>query len=60
MPDLRDVENPLAVQKGDVVEVPIPLSSPTFVTGLIGAGARWASVDQRFATNLNPEQMNWP
>ncbi len=40
VPDLRDVENPLTVQKGDLVVVPIPLSSPTFGTGLIGAGAR--------------------
>ncbi len=39
VPDLRDVENPLTVQKGDFVVVPIPMSSPTFGTGLIGAGA---------------------
>ena len=39
VPDLRDVETPLTAQKGDLVVVPIPMSSPTFGTGLIGAGA---------------------
>jgi len=42
VPDLRDVEHPLTVltvQKGDFVVVPIPMSSPTFGAGLIGAGA---------------------
>jgi hypothetical protein len=39
VPDLRDVEHPLTAQKGDLVVVPIPMSSPTFGTGLIGAGA---------------------
>jgi hypothetical protein len=39
VPDLRGVDNPLTVQKGDLVAVPIPMSSPTFGTGLIAAGA---------------------
>jgi hypothetical protein len=39
VPDLRDVEHPLTVQKGDFVVVPIPMSDPTFGTGLIGAAA---------------------
>jgi hypothetical protein len=39
VPDLRDVENPLTAQKGDFVAVPIPMSSPTFGTGLSAAGA---------------------
>ena len=39
VPDLREDEAPLTVQKGDFVAVPIPLSDPTLGTGLIGAAA---------------------
>ncbi len=39
VPDVRDDESQLTVQKGDIVAVPIPMSSPTFGTGLIVAGA---------------------
>lgn len=37
--DIRDDETALKVQKGDLVVVPIPMSSPTFGTGLILGGA---------------------
>ena len=39
VPDLRDEDNRLIVQKGDLVVVPIPMSSPTFGTGLIVGAA---------------------
>jgi hypothetical protein len=39
LPDIRDDETVLKVQKGDLVVVPIPMSSPTFGTGLILGGA---------------------
>jgi outer membrane protein assembly factor BamA len=39
LPDIRDEEAPLKVQKGDFVVVPIPMSNPTFGTGLILGGA---------------------
>ncbi len=39
VPDLRDEKNRLIVQKGDFVAVPIPMSSPTFGTGLIVGAA---------------------
>jgi hypothetical protein len=39
LPDIRDEEAPLAVQKGDFVIVPIPMSNPTFGAGLIVGGA---------------------
>jgi len=39
VPDLREEEAPLTVQKGDFVAVPIPMSDPTLGTGLIGAAA---------------------
>lgn len=39
IPDLREEEVPLKVQSGDFVIVPIPISSPTFDTGLILGGA---------------------
>ncbi len=35
VPDLREEEAPLKVQSGDFVVVPIPISNPTFDTGLI-------------------------
>lgn len=37
--DVRDVKTPLTYQKGDIVVVPIPLSNPTFGTGVIVGGA---------------------
>jgi len=39
VPDVRDDESQLTVQKGDFVVVPIPMSSPTFGTGLIVGAA---------------------
>ena len=39
VPDIRDDETALKIQKGDLVVVPIPLSNPTFGTGLILGGA---------------------
>ena len=39
LPDIRDEETPLKVQKGDFVVVPIPMSNPTFGAGLILGGA---------------------
>ena len=39
IPDLRDEETPLKVQRGDFVVVPIPMSNPTFGAGLILGGA---------------------
>jgi hypothetical protein len=39
IPDLRDENTKLKFQKGDFVVVPIPMSSPTFGTGLIVGGA---------------------
>jgi hypothetical protein len=39
VPDVRDDESKITVQKGDFVVFPIPLSSPTFGTGLIIGGA---------------------
>ena len=39
VPDLREADNALLAQKGDLVADPIPLSSPTFGTGLVAAGA---------------------
>ncbi len=39
VPDIRNEENPLIVQKGDFVAVPIPMSSPTFGTGLVAGAA---------------------
>jgi len=39
VPDLRDEQVPLKAQRGDFVVVPIPISSPTFGTGLVAAGA---------------------
>jgi hypothetical protein len=39
IPDLRDEEMRLKVQRGDIVAVPIPMSSPTFGTGLIVGSA---------------------
>jgi hypothetical protein len=39
VPDIRDDETPLKIQKGDFVAVPIPMSSPTFGTGLIVGAA---------------------
>jgi hypothetical protein len=39
LPDIRDEEAPLKVQKGDFVIVPIPMSNPTFGAGLIVGGA---------------------
>ena len=41
--DLRNDETPLKVQKGDLVIVPIPMSSPTFGTGLVLGGAYFYS-----------------
>ena len=38
-PDIREDESRLKVQRGDFVAVPIPISSPTFGTGLIAGGA---------------------
>ena len=35
IPDLRGTKTNLKIQKGDFVAVPIPISSPTFGTGLI-------------------------
>lgn len=35
IPDLREEDAPLKVQSGDFVIVPIPISNPTFDTGLI-------------------------
>jgi hypothetical protein len=39
VPDLRDGETRLKLQKGDFVVVPIPTSNPTLDTGLVLAGA---------------------
>ena len=39
VPDLRDEDNRLIVHKGDFVAVPIPMSSPTFGTGLVVGAA---------------------
>ena len=39
VPDVRGDESALIVQKGDFVAVPIPMSSPTFGTGLIVGAA---------------------
>jgi hypothetical protein len=39
IPDLREEEVPAKFQRGDLVVVPIPMSSPTFGTGLILGGA---------------------
>ena len=39
VPDLRKADNALLAKKGDLVVVPVPLSSPTFGTGLVAAGA---------------------
>jgi hypothetical protein len=39
VPDLRESETALKVQKGDFVIVPIPISNPTFDTGLVLGGA---------------------
>jgi len=39
VPDVRDDESKLTVQKGDFVVVPIPMSSPTFGTGLVVGAA---------------------
>jgi len=38
-PDLRDDKLKLKLQNGDFVVVPVPISSPTFGTGLIAGGA---------------------
>jgi hypothetical protein len=38
-PDIREDESRLKVQRGDFVAVPIPISSPTFGTGLIAGAA---------------------
>jgi hypothetical protein len=38
-PDLRDVDTPLKLQRGDIVVVPIPISNPTLDTGLVLGGA---------------------
>ena len=38
-PDIRDDETDLKLQRGDFVVVPIPVSSPTFGSGLVGAAA---------------------
>jgi len=43
LPDIRDDETALTIQKGDLVVVPIPMSSPTFGTGLILGGAYFYS-----------------
>lgn len=39
MPDLRNDEMRLKLQKGDFVVVPIPISNPTLDTGLVAGGA---------------------
>ena len=39
IPDLRDTKTNLKIQKGDFVAVPIPMSSPTFGSGLIVGSA---------------------
>lgn len=39
IPDLREEETRLKLQRGDFVAVPIPMSSPTFGSGLIAGGA---------------------
>lgn len=39
IPDLREDEMTLKVQKGDFVVVPIPISNPTLDTGLVVGGA---------------------
>jgi len=51
VPDLRDDESKLTVQKGDFVAVPIPMSSPTFGTGLIlGAAYFYAQTPEQEKT----------
>ena len=42
-PDIREDESRLKVQRGDFVAVPIPISSPTFGTGLIAGAAYFYS-----------------
>lgn len=39
VPDLRDEDVPLKAQSGDFLVVPVPISNPTFGTGLVAAGA---------------------
>ena len=39
VPDIREDETKLKLQKGDIVVVPIPISNPTFDTGLVLGGA---------------------
>jgi len=39
VPDIRDDDVPLKVQKGDFVAVPIPMSNPTLGSGLMGGAA---------------------
>ena len=39
VPDIREDDVPLKVQKGDLVAVPIPMSNPTLGTGLMGGAA---------------------
>jgi hypothetical protein len=39
VPDIRGEKVPLKVEKGDLVAVPIPTSSPTFGTGLVAGAA---------------------
>ena len=43
VPDIRDENVPLKVQKGDFVAVPIPMSNPTLGSGLIGGAAYFYS-----------------
>ena len=38
-PDIREDETPLTLQRGDFVAVPIPMSNPTFGSGLIAGAA---------------------
>ena len=39
-PDVRSDDTKLKLQKGDFVAVPIPISNPTFDTGLVACAAR--------------------
>ena len=43
VPDLRDEDVPLKAQNGDFVFVPIPISNPTFGSGLVAKASTFAS-----------------
>jgi hypothetical protein len=48
IPDLRDEEMKLKVQRGDIVAVPTPIPSPTFGSGLVlGSACFYAQTEEQ-------------